>query len=232
MDPLLEATSEEVQSEIGVQGDAVFLRIFFHTLNILADCKAPSVAGWSGDRGHALKLRETTNFSDAITKVIHGSCWRATLTSKGWKEFVSHLCALYAMVKFGYPQNAASRLAAEATKENDILQRGIWEREKSAAIAYQKTAPELQDVARKDVANQAKYDAYVAFFEDCVDSLEETVGHMLLAIRVAMSTESKPNDVLALKGTLPVEPGYQTEKERMAELREIRAKEAASDEEW
>tara|TARA_Y100000768_G_scaffold107564_1_gene78963 strand:- start:1697 stop:2395 length:699 start_codon:yes stop_codon:yes gene_type:complete len=232
MDPLQEATSEEVQQEIGIQDDAAFLRIFFHTLNIIADCKPPAVTGWGGDRGHALKLRETTNLFATITNVIHGTCWRTTLTSRGWKEFVSHLCALYAMIKYGYPQHAASRLAKEAKKQNDILQKGIWEREKSAALSYQKSAPELKDVPRKDVANQAKFDRYVAFFKDHVDLLEETVGHMLLAIRVAMTTDCKPNDVIGLKGTLPVEPGYQTERERMAESREIRAKEAASDDEW
>lgn len=233
MDPLLASASEEVVEQVNFHENALFLKIFFHTLNIVSDCKPPAVTGWSGDRGQALKLRETDDISSAIVKIVKGSTWRTSLTSKGWKEFIAHLCALRAMLTHGKPKDKALYLAVNAKFENDTLQKGVWEREKMSAVCRgDGCIPKLEDVPRRDVASQAKYDSYMAFFEEHGESLKETLGHMLLALRQAMSTDSKPNDVIALKGTLPVEPGYQTEKERMEEAREIRAKEAESDDEW
>lgn len=232
MDPLLAAASEEVVMAATMHENAQFLKIFFHTLNIVADCKPPTVAGWSGDRGQALKLREASNISNVIANIVKGDTWRTSLTSKGWKEFTAHLCALHAMLKYGEPKDKALHLAVKAKFQNDQLQKGVWQREQMSAVCVGGNIPKLEDVPRRDVAGQVKYDRYVAFFEKHDEPLKETLGHMLLALRQAMSTDCKPNDVVALKGTLPVEPGYQTEKERMEEAREIRAKEAESDDEW
>mgnify|MGYP007101759200 FL=1 len=237
MDPLQIPLSERIEAEVDdVAGatlaeDKTFLRVVFHVLNLVSDCKAPSVAGWAGDRGHAIKLREATNLVDTVAKVVNGSSWRSSLTSSGWKEFVAHLCALYALLKHGSPGRAARRLAEAACEENDQLHRGMWAREKQSARANDRPEPKLDEVFRKDVSNQARYDKYVSFFEYHTKPIEETVGEMLMAVRQSMSTETKPNEVVALKGTLPVEPGHQTEAKRAQVARDMRAKEA-DDDDW
>ena len=235
MDPMQIPLSERIKTEVdNVAGsrlydDKIFLRVVFHVLNLISDCKAPSVAGWAGDRGHAIKLREAYSMESSVAKVVNGSSWRISLTSSGWKEFVAHLCALYALLRHGNPERAARRLAEAACDENDQFHRGMWEREKQSARANNRPEPKLDEVFRKDVAAQAEYDKIVSFFEDRAKHIEETVGEMLMAVRQSMSTETKPNEVVALKETLPVEPGHETETTRKLLARHMRAKAADDD---
>lgn len=213
-----------------VATDREYVEHVYYLVNRIRDCNPPPVANWEGDTGGAAKLRAALLLPAAV-RVAEGKAagWVPTLNSKGWVAFAAHLIALDALLRHGDPLRASRRLAERAGEDNDALHHGKWQRAKRDAEADGKEAPELKDVPRKDLKNEARLQRNVEYFETHLEATGETVGEMLQVLDRCVDDLAKPREVRQLKNRLVFQPRYITEADRRDVDRRLRAAEAEDD---